>query len=371
MSTPSDDQSLGEVKRLLRRLEMVTPEATDGEAAKSPAIRSEPVPVVSRSLATIPAQVPAKVDEPSAARTGVGAVPLLVANTVMATATVTSLAWYLVYSSALDRRFPNTPTSHSTLITTGSAKQQSGPDLNSRGSDRESDAQGRVASSFARSPAEIRRSVASVEVPAKVEVATGAAVRLPLRLEPKTALQPNDVITILGLPTSVVPSKGSFAAPNRWTIPANAVDELELRAGEDLRGAHEVMIELRSHDGERLASARLELASQTAQPSPGPRPTANASVLDEALQRRLYSRGQEMLTLGHIGSARILFERVALAGNADAAIAMGDTYDPKRLMQLRAPLNLADIAKATQWYERADELGSPAAKARITDLAQK
>jgi TPR repeat protein len=76
-----------------------------------------------------------------------------------------------------------------------------------------------------------------------------------------------------------------------------------------------------------------------------------------------------LYALGQVGSARLVFERAASAGNAAAAIALGDTYDPRRLVQLGAPLSLADIAKATYWYERADELGAAEAKARILGLA--
>jgi TPR repeat protein len=49
---------------------------------------------------------------------------------------------------------------------------------------------------------------------------------------------------------------------------------------------------------------------------------------------------------------------VAEAGDADAALALAATYDPRYLAQHKLIGIVGDEAKARAWYQRASELGS-------------
>ncbi|MBX6375692.1 MAG: hypothetical protein IRZ13_15850 [Acetobacteraceae bacterium] len=84
----------------------------------------------------------------------------------------------------------------------------------------------------------------------------------------------------------------------------------------------------------------------------------------------LIRRGDEMLALGDVSAARLLYERAANAGSASAAVAAGRTYDPAVLRVIGALEIRPDPAAAAAWYRRAAALGDPAATAMLRRLGQ-
>jgi hypothetical protein len=199
-------------------------------------------------------------------------------------------------------------------------------------------------------------------------------VRLSIRTLPAAATQPGDAVVISKLPDSVTPSTGNKLGPGKWSLPAVGLAEIELKLADAAPGRHELNLELQTREGEILSAAKTSLLV-VPQPVPAPRDGAELATKtlanDEEGQRRLLTRAREILALGHVSAARVAFEHAADAGNGEAAIALGDTFDPMRLLLLGAPLSLGDVTKAAYWYERADELGSPEAKARIIGLGQR
>jgi hypothetical protein len=85
----------------------------------------------------------------------------------------------------------------------------------------------------------------------------------------------------------------------------------------------------------------------------------------------LIARGQTYLANGDVASARLVFRRAAKTGDAQAALALGGTYDPLVLRSLGVIGVAADAAQARSWYEKAAELGSQEAPHRIDQLAQR
>jgi hypothetical protein len=85
----------------------------------------------------------------------------------------------------------------------------------------------------------------------------------------------------------------------------------------------------------------------------------------------LVSRGDTLFELRDIVSARLFYERAANAGNAQAAIRLGETFDPSFLA--RAGLNgvRGDPAVAVLWYQWAHELGSREADILLTHIEGK
>ncbi len=84
----------------------------------------------------------------------------------------------------------------------------------------------------------------------------------------------------------------------------------------------------------------------------------------------LIKRGKDSLMSGDIISARLLLRRAADAGSADAALALGATFDPVVIRRLGAVGMTPDIAQARQWYQRAAALGSAAAMGQLAKLEQ-
>ena len=66
----------------------------------------------------------------------------------------------------------------------------------------------------------------------------------------------------------------------------------------------------------------------------------------------LLKRGREMLAVGDVSAARLLFGRAAEAGNVEAMLSMGRTFDPVVLAASNSLLT-PDPAEAARWYGRA------------------
>jgi hypothetical protein len=106
-------------------------------------------------------------------------------------------------------------------------------------------------------------------------------------------------------------------------------------------------------------------------PAAAPTPPAAATIhIDNVEIATLIKRGKDLLMSGDIVSARLLLRRAADAGSADAALALGATFDPLVIARLGAIGMPADIAQARQWYQRAVELGSVAATGQLAKLEQ-
>jgi hypothetical protein len=103
-----------------------------------------------------------------------------------------------------------------------------------------------------------------------------------------------------------------------------------------------------------------------------------ADLSPPALQRRLdgeeiillLKRGKDLIASGDLAAARLVLQRAADANHAEAALALGATYDPFVLRELKVYGFTPDAAMARVWYEKAIELGSPAAPRRLEMLTQ-
>ena len=82
-------------------------------------------------------------------------------------------------------------------------------------------------------------------------------------------------------------------------------------------------------------------------------------------------RGEDFLKNGDIASARLILRRAANAGHAQAALALGVTFDPRFLAEQGVLGFPPDVAQARAWYERAAELGSSEAARRLERLQGK
>jgi hypothetical protein len=84
----------------------------------------------------------------------------------------------------------------------------------------------------------------------------------------------------------------------------------------------------------------------------------------------LYQRGEQLIGLGDIAAARLMFARAAKVGDARSALALGASYDPGVLKKLGVIGIAANAELARDWYAKASGLGSREAAQRIERLAQ-
>jgi hypothetical protein len=99
-----------------------------------------------------------------------------------------------------------------------------------------------------------------------------------------------------------------------------------------------------------------------------PAPNDPAVQLDSDEMTRLIKRGKDFLAQGNFASARLLFKRAADAGSAEAALALGSTYDPSVIKQLGAVSITPDIDGALKWYKTAADRGSAEAANLFANL---
>jgi TPR repeat protein len=92
---------------------------------------------------------------------------------------------------------------------------------------------------------------------------------------------------------------------------------------------------------------------------------------DAAEIAALMKSGAERMANGDIVGARLVYQRAAEEGEAIAAFALAETYDPLVLRKSRSGRGITpDVALAQSWYEKAKELGSTAAPERLEKLAR-
>ncbi len=98
-------------------------------------------------------------------------------------------------------------------------------------------------------------------------------------------------------------------------------------------------------------------------PTATPDPAAAAKTISTSM-----SRGDAMLALHDLSAARRYYELAAAAGSAEAALALGRTYDPTSLVRSGAVSAQPDATLAYDWYRKAATLGSSEAEGALHNL---
>jgi hypothetical protein len=189
-------------------------------------------------------------------------------------------------------------------------------------------------------------------------------------------------------------STGQALGRAAWVLSASQIDGAVITPPSGFAGAMDLLFALRLADGRVVdrKRARLEwsapppvaspeiprdppqaLAAPALTPTPPgpPDPPSGARTLTPAELAALLRRGNELVSLGDLVGARLVFERAAQAGDSRAALALASTYDPLVLQQLGERGLAPDIAMARFWYEKAKELGSKEAPERLEVLVSR
>ncbi|MBV8825076.1 MAG: hypothetical protein JO220_08840 [Hyphomicrobiales bacterium] len=107
-------------------------------------------------------------------------------------------------------------------------------------------------------------------------------------------------------------------------------------------------------------------------PAPAAEPAASVPAIDLGAEElaSLLKRGQQLAASGDMAAARLTLRPAAEARNAQAALALGATYDPVVLRSLGIMGVTPDAAMARSWYQKAKEYGSAEAPRRLDMLAK-
>jgi hypothetical protein len=184
-----------------------------------------------------------------------------------------------------------------------------------------------------------------------------------------------------GLPQGVTLNPGGNFG-DFWAVNASVVKDLTLTAPPNFSGTFTVLITRSRNQATAAQSASITVTigqpdtTPTASAAPTfperQEPPAKVGAGARAVppnEQMLMSRADATFKKGDVSGARVIYEYLAMQGSAMAAMAMGETYDPLVLNKLVIKGLTPDAAKARQWYEKAEQLGSGDARTRLNALA--
>lgn len=238
-------------------------------------------------------------------------------------------------------------------------------------------------------PSVAQQQAPSIGIAGSIAVAAPSQTLLGITVGPLDGIPRNSFVRLRGLPPMAALSEGHSIAPGAWAVSIAALPNLKLTVPASAGGRMEVLVTLVSMDGVVLAEARttLQIGSNGGAPTSAtvlratPAPPAPPAVVpkpaaptmtpeDRERAQRLFKRGQDELSEANLSSARLFFERAADAGLAEAALALGATYDSAELQRLNIRGAHADAKEARRWYERASQLGAAEAGQRLQRLGK-
>jgi TPR repeat protein len=179
----------------------------------------------------------------------------------------------------------------------------------------------------------------------------------------------NATVVVSGLEPGSALSAGRPEGPNAWRLAVEDLAGMTIAPPRGFIGTMGLTLELHLADNtvaDRKA-VQLEWSGKSVL-APVTSPPRQHDAAEIALMMKT---GAELMTSGDVAGARLLYQRAAEAGEAMAAFALAETYDPLVLRKLNARGGIApDVALAHSWYEKAMDLGSATAPERLERLAR-
>jgi hypothetical protein len=170
-------------------------------------------------------------------------------------------------------------------------------------------------------------------------------------------------VVIGGLATGAALSAGREISPNTWRVSVEELPGVSVIPPRGFVGSMDLTVELRLADNsvaDRKGQQLEWLSRSAAARSP-------ARQHDAAEIAQMVKRGAELMANGDVAAARLMYQRAAEAGEASAAFALAETYDPQVLAKGGIP---ADVGLAQTWYAKARDLGSAEAPERLERRAR-
>jgi hypothetical protein len=192
----------------------------------------------------------------------------------------------------------------------------------------------------------------------------GQEVAFPIALDGTDGLPARSIVTISGLPAGAIFSDGRPYGQTEWSLRSDEIGDLTLALPANAAGSSKLGVQLLAADGRIIASAEtlLQVGADPKAAGVVHRPEDTAPIAD------LMAHGNKMVDVGYFPGARAYFQRAAEAGSGEAALALGETYDPSFIARIGAQGIRPEPDQAVVWYERAREMGAAGAEAKLADL---
>ncbi len=262
---------------------------------------------------------------------------------------------------------------------------------------------------------------APVIAAASVQGGVGEAIPVPITVSPGAAAE-RVAVTVGGLPAGAALSAGEGAGNGGWTLTGADLTDLNITLPEDYEGSFTLLFGISAIDGndrkdieqtlevtvpgaagadavllaERDSAdsdgsavatvpgfATINTVEQsvpahdesppatravTVKPAAGPAFASSAPTLSQEELEGLTERGNALLRIGDIFSARLMFELAARSDHAAAGLGLGKTYDPVYFSDANVVGAVADPEKAKRWYGIARDQGNAEAGQRLALL---
>jgi hypothetical protein len=230
---------------------------------------------------------------------------------------------------------------------------------------------------------------------------------IPLRIEvAQSDTEEYSFLMFRGLPAEISLSAG-FRLKDSWAVSLRDLTNLALVSPPNFEARFQVEVLLikgrNTPADSRVMSVNLQRAPSAAAPviaaaprqqepapqriltaappEPQPQPPAATKIepaapsvskkmaISPETETAMLDRATQMLSMGDVSSARLLFEHVAKKGSGKAAMALARTFDPAYFSAMGARGLKPDQEKAKQWYAVAADLGQDEARSRLGALS--
>jgi Sel1 repeat len=276
-----------------------------------------------------------------------------------------------VSSAAIESRMEAQPANPAATIVAGPRESAAGPTSPTMGRSAANAAKS-LAPAAAPTMANPSDTAAAPAPPTTASPARVAAKSL-APAAPPTMANPSDTAAAPAPPTASPARAAANPAPPPVARPAEA-------AAGSAAPTSAPSPEAAANPAPPTAAARTNMAAEPA-PNPAPSQTKTASASPSQVPAAdtslglgadeltgLLKRAQDFINAGDFSGARLLLRRAAEAGSAEAAVALGATFDPNFLRKSGAVGIEPDVDRARQWYQKAAELGSPVAAKQLESL---
>jgi hypothetical protein len=171
----------------------------------------------------------------------------------------------------------------------------------------------------------------------------------------------NAAVVISGFASGSALSAGREVARNTWWVSVENLPGMSVTPPRAFVGSMALTVELRLADNSVADRKSLQLEWRGIAVRQQPRQHDAAEIA------QMVKKGAELMANGDVAAARLMYQRAAEAGEATAAFALAESYDPLVLGKGGIP---PDLGLAQTWYTKARDLGSAQAPERLERLAR-
>ncbi|MGE0854517.1 MAG: hypothetical protein AB7L18_00345 [Hyphomicrobiaceae bacterium] len=205
-------------------------------------------------------------------------------------------------------------------------------------------------------PEAARHLLGGLNVPSVIDAAAGARTPHAVWLETKEAEASAASVLISGLSDGFILSPGRRLDDGRWRIDPRALSLVRIDIPPGAAG--DIDLEVAVLDAREAvtvrAATRLHIAPQSSVPD------ATTAIV---------AQGRSLSGAGDIPGARLLLERAALMGSAEAAFLLGELFDASVLAERGARDAEPSAERARHWYGEAARQGHVTATTRLSSLS--